>query len=390
MTRVRRIPPGKTIGILGGGQLGRMLAISARQLGYRIGVFTSEVNSPGAQLADEVIVAPYEDLSAVHRFAQRVDVVTFEFENVPASAAKIAQERVPVWPDPTLLFVAQNRIREKSEVQRAGFLVTPFAPIRSVADLEPALKRVGPKAVLKTATAGYDGRGQGIVSSLEAAEEMYAELGYGECILEAFVPFERELSVVVARGQTGELVDYGVFENAHVDHVLDCSVSPPRIEPRVEEQARLLARTVAERLELVGVLCVELFLSPSGEVLFNELAPRPHNSGHLTIEAYSASQFEQQLRAVCGQALGSVHRRAPAAAMVNLMGELWTYDLDGAIVREPDWQSMLKHRACHLHLYGKRTPRLGRKMGHITTLAETPELALQKALAARSALLAAA
>lgn len=390
MNRIHRVLPGKTIGILGGGQLGRMLTLSAKQHGYRVVVFSPEVDGPAAQVADETIVGPYEDLSAVHRFASRSDVVTFEFENVPAMTAKAAQERAPVWPDPALLFVAQNRIREKSEVQKAGFPVTPFVPIRAAADLEAAYSKLGPKAILKTATAGYDGRGQRSVTSFEGAIKAFEDLGQVECILEAFVPFERELSVVIARGQDHSMTDFGVFENHHVDHVLDYTLSSTIIPEDISYKAKELAVGVAQQLELVGVLCLELFLSQSGEILFNELAPRPHNSGHLTIEAFESSQFEQQLRAVCGLPLGSVARRTPAAAMVNLMGDLWTYDVDGAVIGEPDWSEMLRHSGAHLHLYGKRSARQGRKMGHITCLGATPNEALSKALSARSALLASA
>jgi 5-(carboxyamino)imidazole ribonucleotide synthase len=390
MTKARRFQPGHTLGIMGGGQLGRMLAQSARQHGYRVVVLNPEAQSPAGQLADEEIVAPFEDLSAVGRFAARADAVTFEFENVPAAAAKAAVERAVVRPDPSLLFVAQNRVREKSEVQRAGFPVTPFRPIRARADLRAAWEEIGGPAILKTASAGYDGKGQRRATSLQAAEAAFDELGGVECVLEARVDFEREVSVVVARSAAGDIADYGALENDHVDHILDTTVAPARVDTQVAERARALARGVAAHLELVGVACVELFVRADGELLFNELAPRPHNSGHLTIEACETSQFEQQLRAVCGLPLGSTALRAPAAAMANLLGDLWTYDLDGAVMGEPSWSGALARPGVHLHLYGKRVPRLGRKMGHLTTLGSTPAEALAKVLAARSALLASA
>ena len=382
--------PGGTVGVMGGGQLGRMLAQSARQLGYRVVVFSPDAGSPAGQLADEEIVAPFEDLGAVGRFAARSDVVTFEFENVPATAAKAAQERSVVRPDPEILFVAQNRIREKTEVARAGFPTTPFRAVRTLADLPAALEAIGCPAVLKTATAGYDGKGQRRIAAPEAAVAAFEGLGGTECVLESFVPFEREVSVVVARSVNGEVVDYGVFENDHVEHILDTTVAPARVSEDVARAARELARGVAERLELVGVLCVELFVRGERELLFNELAPRPHNSGHLTIEACHTSQFEQQLRAVCGLQLGDPGLRAPAAAMANLLGDLWTFDLEGAVMGEPAWRALFAQPRVHVHLYGKRVPRLGRKMGHVTALGRDPAEALARVRSARSALLASA
>ena len=380
------ILPGATVGILGSGQLGRMLAQSARQHGYRVVVFSPDADSPAGQLADQEIVAPYEDLGAVSRFAARADVVTFEFENVPAATAKAAAERARVRPSADLLFVAQNRIREKAAAVRAGFEVTLNHPIRRPADLHAA--EVGYPAVLKTATAGYDGKGQRKVGSIAEARRAFEDLGAAECILEGFVDFVRELSVVVARGEDGAIADFGVLENDHVDHVLDVTVSPARIAPEVERRALEVARGLAEELELVGVMCAELFETADGRVLFNELAPRPHNSGHLTIEAFESSQFEQQLRAVCGLPLGSTARRSPAAAMANLMGDLWTFDLEGAVMGEPRWATALEEPGAHLHLYGKRAPRAGRKMGHLTMLAPDPNTAVARVRHARARLLA--
>lgn len=385
-----RVLPGHTVGILGSGQLGRMLAQTARQHGYRVLVFSPDSNSPAGQLADEEYVASYGDLEAVKRFAAAADVVTFEFENVPAATARAAADHARVRPHPELLFVAQNRIREKSEVARAGFPVTPFQPIRSPTDLADALGELGSPCVLKTASAGYDGKGQRKVKDLGEAQVAFSELGHVECALEAFVPFEREISVVVARGEDGSLADFGVFENDHVDHILDVTLSPGRVSSELAEEALKMARGIATHLDVVGVVCIEMFVTKDGKLLFNELAPRPHNSGHLTIEAFAASQFEQQLRAVCGLPLGSTARRAPAAAMVNLLGDLWTFDLEGAVMGEPHWAAALKQAGAHLHLYGKRTPRPGRKMGHITVLADTPGEAMARALSARSALLASA
>lgn len=382
----RMILPGGTIGILGSGQLGRMLAQSARQHGYRVVVFSPEAHSPAGQLADEELVAPYQDLGAVSRFSARVDVVTFEFENVPAATAKAAGERAWVRPSAEVLFMAQHRIREKTAVAKAGFDVTPFAEVRRLEDLDKV--PFGLPAVLKTASAGYDGKGQRKVGSIEAAKAAFRELGEVECVLEAFVPFVRELSVVVARGQDGGIADYGVFENEHVDHILDSTRTPPRTSAAVMARALETARGIAEAVDLVGVACVELFETEDGTVLFNEMAPRPHNSGHLTIEAFETSQFEQQLRTVCGLPLGSTERRAPAAAMANLLGDLWTFDLEGGVMGEPHWAGALSVPGAHLHLYGKRAPRPGRKMGHVTALGATPEEAVARVREARSRLIA--
>lgn len=379
------ILPGSTIGILGGGQLGRMLAASARQHGYRVVVFASEPNSPAAELADAAVVADYGDVEAVARFASGADVVTFEFENVPAASARAAAEVALVRPDPQILYVAQDRHREKSEVAAAGFSTTPYRFVPSVAELAAAWEAIGSPAVLKTAQAGYDGKGQRRVETLEAAEAAFEGLGAVPCVLEAFVRFDRELSVVVARGESGEIRDYGVFENEHASHILDVSVAPASLQPAIEDRARALARSVAERLGLVGVACVELFCTDDGQLWFNELAPRPHNSGHLTIEAHETHQFEQQLRAVCGLPLGSVRARSPAA-MVNLLGDLWGYHEDGTEKRAPAWERALALPGVHLHLYGKTVPRPGRKMGHLTVLAETGQQARALALAARAAL----
>lgn len=385
-----RIVPGHTMGILGSGQLGRMLAQSARQHGYRVTVFSPDGDSPTGQLADEAFVAPYDDLDAVRGFAAGADVVTFEFENVPEATARAAAEMAIVRPDPTLLYVAQNRIREKTAVEKAGYPVTPFRAVRTAEELEAAVVALGTPAVLKTASSGYDGKGQRRVDAAATAGAAWVSLGGGECVLEAFMRFERELSVVVARGTDGKVADFGVFENHHEEHILDATVSPARVPPEVAEAARDLAHGIARHLDLVGVLCVELFDLGGGNLAFNEIAPRPHNSGHLTIEAFSVSQFEQQLRAVCGLPLGEPIRRAPAAAMVNLLGDLWTYDVDGTVVAEPQWATLLRRPQTHLHLYGKKRPRSGRKMGHVTVLGDTPDVALAQARSARSALLASA
>ncbi len=375
------ILPGSTIGVLGGGQLGRMFAIAARKMGYRVHTFSPDRDTPTGQVADVEIVAPYDDLDAVRSFARDVAAVTFEFENVPAATAAAATEFAPVRPSGAVLHVTQNRLREKGFLARHGFPVAPFAAVRSGAELTDALVSIGCPAVLKTAGWGYDGKGQAVIRSLEEASAAWSALGFGEAgeaILEAFVDFSLELSVVAARGEDGAFASWGALENHHARHILDLTVAPARVPTEIGARAVELAREILEALDVVGVLCVELFLARDGRLLVNELAPRPHNSGHLTFDAAVTSQFEQQLRAVCGLPLGSTELYRPAA-MANLLGDLWA---EG----EPDWEAALSFREVKLHLYGKVEARPGRKMGHLTALGGTADEAAALALLARSAL----
>lgn len=373
------IAPGAVLGVLGGGQLGRMFAIAARRLGYRVHVLSPDDDTPTGQVADVEITAPYEDLDAVERFARGIAALTFEFENVPSSTADAAARHTVVRPAGRVLHITQHRIREKSFLRECGLPVTPFAPVRSSAELVDALAVLGTPAVLKTASWGYDGKGQEKVLSLAEAGAAWARLGSQEAILEAFIDFSCELSVIAVRSVTGEVVHYGPISNTHRNHVLDVSLLPAPIDPGIARQAIDIARAVVECLDLTGVLCIEFFLDRSDRLLINELAPRPHNSGHLTIDGCSSCQFQQQVRAVCGLPLGSTHQHRPAA-MVNLMGELWHH---GA----PNWPLALAVPDVSLHLYGKAEPRPGRKMGHLTALADQVEVASARALAARSALL---
>jgi 5-(carboxyamino)imidazole ribonucleotide synthase len=322
--------------------------------------------------------ASYDDLDAVRRFAASVSVVTFEFENVPAATAAAAAERAPVRPSGAVLHVCQQRLREKEFLRDAGLPVTDFAAVRAPHDLATALGRLGSSAILKTAAFGYDGKGQSRVTSLAEAEAAWEALGHAECILEAEVPFEREVSVVAARGADGAFAHWGVIENVHARHILDVSVSPASIGPALAEQAVGLAREVLDRLDVTGVLCVEMFVAPGPRLLINELAPRPHNSGHLTVDASVTSQFEQQLRSVCGLPLGSTEMLRPAA-MANLLGDLWGSG-------EPDWARASAFPEVKVHLYGKSEARPGRKMGHLTALGKTPGEARERVLAARRAL----
>ena len=333
---MKPIFPPSTIGVFGSGQLGRMLALAAKSMGYRIHTFSPERDSPTGQVADREVAAAYDDMDALREFVRGVDVVTFEFENVPAHVAEIATAAgVPVRPGGHVLHTAQNRQREKSFLAATGLPVTPFAAVHTRADLTAAVAQLGAPAVLKTAAFGYDGKGQVKLDRGDAAEldAAWAAIGAQPAILEAFVPFTHEVSVVAARGVDGSFANYGVIENIHVNHILDLSIVPARVPLAVAAKAAGLAQDLMDALDVVGVLCVEYFVTAAGDVLINEIAPRPHNSGHLTINAAITSQFEQQARAVCGLPLGCTDYLRPAV-MANLLGDLWQ---DG----EPDWAAAL-------------------------------------------------
>jgi len=359
---VKSVLPGSTIGVLGSGQLGRMFAISARRLGYRVHTYSPDRDSPTGQIADEEIDAPYEDLDRMREFASAVDVVTFEFENVPAATADAASQCALVRPAGDVLHTTQHRLREKTFLRKHGFPVTRFERIASDDDPKRVVPEFGP-AILKTAGFGYDGKGQYRVKSLEEAEAAWAAMGRQEAVLEAVVDFAAELSVVGVRGADGDCVFFAPSINAHVNGILDVSSAPAPFDPAVARRAEEITRGLLNELSVVGVLCVEFFLTRGGELLVNELAPRPHNSGHLTIDACITSQFEQQVRAVCGLPLGSTEMLRPAA-MANLLGDVWGNG-------EPDWLAALALPELKLHLYGKTDPRPGRKMGHLTATANT-------------------
>jgi 5-(carboxyamino)imidazole ribonucleotide synthase len=375
---MKAILPGATVGVLGSGQLGRMFAIAARRMGYRVHTFSPDSDTPTGQVSDREFERPYDDLDAVREFARGVEVVTFEFENVPAEAVEAAAQLAPVRPSGAALYTTQHRLREKTFLSARGFPLAPFRHVDAPEGLRAALEEIGCPAVLKTAGFGYDGKGQTRVDSAGDADSAFAALRGQEGVVEAFVDFEREVSVVAARGAGGEFAHYGVVENTHSRHILDLSVAPARVGEGVAREAVEIARAVLEELDVVGVTCVEFFLTGAGRLLVNELAPRPHNSGHFTFDACVTSQFEQQLRAVCGLPLGSTELLRPAA-MANLLGDLWH-------AGEPDWRASLTSPDVKLHLYGKTEPRPGRKMGHLTALAPTPEEAARNVLAARDAL----
>ncbi len=374
----RAILPGATIGVLGSGQLGRMFAIAARRMGYRVHTFSPDDDTPTGQVADWETQASYDDLDAVRAFAQSVDVVTFEFENIPAATADAAARCAPVRPSGSVLYTTQHRLREKQFLSGAGFPVVPFRSVRSAVELEEAIGQLGTPAVLKTAGWGYDGKGQAKINARADAATAWARLNTSEAVLEAFIDFQCEISVVAARALDGQLADYGAIANVHANHILDVSSAPAGVSPAVAKDAVEIARAVLKALDVVGVLCVEFFVTREGKLLINELAPRPHNSGHLTFDASMTSQFEQQLRAICGFALGSSELLRPAA-MANLLGDLWGYGT-------PDWSAAARVPNVKLHLYGKLEPRPGRKMGHLTALAPSTAEAVETVLNARRAL----
>jgi len=377
------ILPGSTLGVLGSGQLGRMFAIAARKMGYRVHTFSPDDDTPTGQVADKEVTAAYEDLDAVRDFAKGVSVVTFEFENVPAATAEAAAQHAPVRPGGSVLHTTQHRLREKTFLKTNGFPVTHFAAIKSQDELNAAIKTIGTPSILKTAGWGYDGKGQIALRSADVAESAWKKLATTEAVLEAFVDFEMEVSVVAARGIDGTFTHWGVIKNDHSNHILDVSVAPAPVSDAVTKRAVEITRGVLEKLEVVGVLCVEFFLRKDGELIINELAPRPHNSGHLTFDANMTSQFEQQVRAICGLPLGSTQLLRPAA-MANLLGDVW---FDGDTYREPNWAAALAVSSdIKLHLYGKAYARKGRKMGHLTALADSPELASEHVVKAREAL----
>jgi 5-(carboxyamino)imidazole ribonucleotide synthase len=377
--QARVIGPGAALGVLGGGQLGRMFAIAARRMGYRVHTFSPDEDSPTGQVADVEVTASYEDLDALRAFAGGVDVVTFEFENVPIEAIDAVEELAPVRPSGVALHTAQQRAREKTFLADRGVPTAPFAAAATLDELWDAVSQVGTPAVIKTAAFGYDGKGQHRVTSQADVERIWAAIGHQEAVVEKFVSLQAEVSIVAARGLDGQTAQYAAFENRPRNHILDLTTVPAAIPAADAQRAAEIARTILEELQYVGVLCVEFFVSTGGELLVNELAPRPHNSGHLTCDAAVTSQFEQQVRAVCGLPLGSTDIPRPAA-MANLLGDLWA---DG----EPNWAAACRFSDVKLHLYGKTDPRPGRKMGHLTATGRTVEEAQDRVVAARDALL---
>lgn len=347
-------------------------------MGYRVHTFSPDTDTPTGQVADIETAADYSDLDAVREFARSVDVLTFEFENVPSATVEAAAEFVDVHPKGEILHTTQNRLREKTFLSNNGFPIAPFRHIRTIDDLYRAADAIGLPAILKTAGFGYDGKGQARINAIGDIPRAFESLDGAEAVLEGFVDFEKEVSVVGARDQAGNFVHYGVIENEHFRHILDVSFAPAVISEKVYGEAVAIIRALAEKFGYVGTLCVEFFLTRDEKLLVNEIAPRPHNSGHLTFGPCVASQFEQQLRAVCGLPLGSTQFYRPAA-MANLLGDAW-------VNGEPDWAAAIASPNVKLHLYGKAEARPGRKMGHLTATGRTAQEAADAVRNARSLL----
>lgn len=379
MTAAGPILPGATLGVVGGGQLGRMFALDARRMGYRVVVLDPDPESPTGQVANDRIVAPYADAGAVRELVERCDVVTYEFENVNADAVATAEGAGHVRPGSGVLRIAQNRLLEKGALVENGFPVPEYVEVDTIADMVRGVEKIGTPAVLKTATSGYDGKGQVVLRSAVDLREAHSSLrGQSEAlILEAFVPFELEISVIAARGPDGDVACFPPSENQHVNGILDVSIVPARIPDEVRAAAVNMASEIADALDVIGLVAVEMFVTEDGELLVNEIAPRPHNSGHYTQDACATSQFEQLVRAICGLPLGSTNLLSPVA-MVNLLGDVWS-----AAGGAPDWEAALGVRGAVLHLYGKSEARIGRKMAHINVTAPDVETALSRALEAR-------
>ena len=352
----RVIAPGGTVGILGGGQLGRMLALAAARLGLKCIVFAPEADSPAFQASADHIVAPYDDRAALEEFARRVDVITYEFENIPSRTGATLAALKPVFPDPRALETIQNRIKEKTFVRNLGIATTPFATVSSDETLRTAFVTIGGPAILKTSRLGYDGKGQRAVRSLDELAGAWQSFDHVECILEGFVDFKRELSVVAARGMDGATACYDLVENVHGDHILRTTLAPAHDAEGLHDDANRIAQMILKAFDYVGVMAVELFETRDGRLLVNEIAPRVHNSGHWTIDACAVSQFEQHIRAVCGWPLGDPARHSDAV-MTNLLGD-----------EVAAWRDNAKQPMTAVHLYGKSDARQGRKMGHVTRL----------------------
>ncbi len=370
--------PHCVVGVIGGGQLGRMIALAARRLGVRTVIWTGGLEAPAVECADEVIDLPFDDPDALQDFCSRVTVSTVEFENIPCHTLEKVARCTGLFPSPHAICICQNREREKNFLRENNIPHTWFAVISNALDLAAAMKELNGPGVLKTADFGYDGKGQLKLEGDEDPEKIWAAFDASRAVLEAWVPFEKELSVMAARGADGVTVTYDPSENRHRHHILDVSIVPARISPAVALEAAAIARRVADALDYRGILGVEFFLKTDGTLLVNEMAPRPHNSGHHTLDACATSQFEQQLRAVIGLPLGSTRLLSPVV-MLNLLGDMWPEEMT-----PPDWLPLFEDGEASLHLYGKRHARGRRKMGHVNFLGTTVENALARAEAMKS------
>ena len=372
------ISPGKTIGVLGGGQLGRMFSHAATRLGYRVHIYEPSAKCPAGEVSARETNADYADADALAAFARACDVVTYEFENIPVEPLWPVEKLVPMRPHWSVLETAQNRLREKNWLRKHDFPHVPFAEVEAKDDLAAAVRKIGLPCVVKTADFGYDGKGQVKVSDDASLARAVSDFSGQRAVVEKFIDFKCECSVIVARSATGEVRGFPVAENIHTRHILDFTIVPARIAPALQTAARELAEAIAARVGLVGLLAVELFVTDDGKLLVNEMAPRPHNSGHWTMDACATSQFEQHVRAVCGLPLGDTAMTAPAAVMVNILGDAWKWSGD-KLVGDPDWATVLATPGAHLHLYGKAEPRRARKMGHFTLTGAEPSATLEAA-----------
>lgn len=371
------IQPGATLGVVGGGQLGRMFGYEARRMGYSLLVLDPDPACPAAAVADQVFAAPYEDVRTARELASRCDVLTVEFENIPAETLAALEQELPVRPSARVLHTCRHRSREKAALTGLGVPVAPYRVATSAAEAEQAARELEGPVIVKSAEFGYDGKGQARAATADQAAGAFDAVGAPECVVERVVPFDRELSVIVARRPSGEMRVYPIFENEHANHVLDVTRVPARVSDEVAERAGRLGRAIAEGLDAVGLLTVELFQAEA-ELLVNELAPRPHNSGHVTIEACVTNQFENHVRAVCDLPLGDTALKANGA-MANLLGDLW----EGG---PPNFAEALEDGRTALHLYGKSEARAGRKMGHLTTCDPDPDVAAKRLRAQRARL----
>jgi 5-(carboxyamino)imidazole ribonucleotide synthase len=372
------ILPGSTVGVLGGGQLGRMFVFRAHEMGYRVVVLDPDPKSPAGLVADEHLQAAYDDETALRRLASRCTAVTTEFENVPAGTLALLSSLTSVSPSSVAVAIAQDRILEKTHLADSGFQTAAFLPVRSVEEAHEAFQRLGRPAILKTSRLGYDGKGQAVVSSARECADAFERLDRRECILEEKLDLELEISAIIARSAKGETAVYPPGENVHRNGILYSTVVPARIRDTLARQAQAIAEEITGSLEYVGVMGVELFVANGGQLYVNEIAPRPHNSGHYTIDSAATDQFEQQLRTMCGLPLGSTRLLSPVA-MINLLGDLWASG-------EPRWARALEVPGVRLHLYGKAEARPGRKMGHLTCVADSADVALAGAEKALSAM----
>jgi len=366
------ILPGATLGMLGGGQLGRMFTVAARTMGYRVIVLDPDAESPAGRIADQHILADYHDAAALKMLSESCAAITTEFENVPSGTLELLAKNCFVRPSAQAVAITQDRINEKKFLVEHKIPTNRFAVILNEDDLSKGISEVGSPAILKCSRLGYDGKGQWKISTVSEGLEAFEKMKRVPCVLEEMLAFQSEVSVVLARGVEGEIVTYPTAENSHANGILDISIVPARVSEAISNQARNIATTVAGKINYQGVMAVEMFVMLDGRVLVNEIAPRPHNSGHYTLDACVTNQFEQQVRTLCGLPPGDTGLLSPVV-MVNLLGDLWSRG-------EPRWENVLQHKNIKLHLYGKKGARPGRKMGHLNVLDHSVEKALKKSL----------